>query len=150
MLAAYDPDDPMLPPSCDAGDTSVASVISFYGPTDLAWGWEHTPHPRVFDMRRRVANYIGGSPAQQPDRYRLLNPLNHVSPKSPPTLLIHGGSDSYVPLQNTEFMDAKLTAAGVRHQLLILPYAQHEFDFIFGGLGEQLAEHAILRFLNGR
>jgi acetyl esterase/lipase len=147
MLAAYDPDDPRLPPSCAAGDTHVASVISFYGPTDLAWGWAHTPNPRVFDMRRRIANYVGGSPAEQPERYRLLSPLTYVTSASPPTLLIHGAGDNYVPLANTEFMDAKLTAAGVRHELLVIPYAEHSFDFIFGGLGEQLAEHAILRFL---
>jgi acetyl esterase/lipase len=147
MLAAYDPDDPALPPSCDAGDTHVSSVISFYGPTDLAWGWAHTPNPRVFDMKKRVAQYIGGSPAEYPDRYRLLSPINHVSHKSPPTLLIHGGGDNYVPVDNTYFMDRQLTVRGVRHSVLIVPYAEHAFDFIFGGLGEQLAEEVMLRFL---
>ena len=44
-------------------------------------------------------------------------------------------------------MDRQLSIAGVRHDVLIIPYAQHGFDFIFGGLGEQLAEHAILGFL---
>ena len=147
MLAAYDPDDPALPPSCDAGDTRVASVISYYGPTDLAWGWAHTPNPRVFDMRQRVANYLGGTPSQQPERYRLLSPITHVTASSPPTLLIHGGRDNLVPVENTALMDRQLAIAGVRHDVLIIPYAQHGFDFIFGGLGEQLAEHAVLEFL---
>jgi len=31
--------------------------------------------------------------------------------------------------------------------VLVVPYAQHGFDFISGGLGEQLAEQAVLRFL---
>jgi acetyl esterase/lipase len=150
MLAAYDPDDPALPPSCDAGDTHVASVISFYGPTDLAWGWAHTPNPRVFDMRQRVANYLGGTPAERPERYRLMSPITHVTARSPPTLLIHGEGDNYVPVENTRFMDRQLTVVGVRHDVLVIPYAEHAFDFIFGGLGEQLAEHAILRFLRGR
>jgi acetyl esterase/lipase len=147
MLAAYDPDDPALPPSCEAGDTRVASVISYYGPTDLAWGWAHTPNPRVFDMRHRVENYLGATPAAEPQRYRLMSPINHVTPASPPTLLVHGAGDNYVPVENTLFMDRQLTIAGVRHEVLIIPYAEHAFDFIFGGLGEQLAEHAILRFL---
>jgi acetyl esterase/lipase len=149
MLAAYDSDDAALPPSCDAGDTHVASVISFYGPTDLAWGWAHTPNPRVFDMRQRVANYVGGTPAELPERYRLLSPITHVTAASPPTLLIHGEGDNYVPIENTKFMDRQLTVFGVRHDVLLIPYAEHAFDFIFGGLGEQLAEHAILRFLRG-
>jgi len=149
MLAAYDPDEPALPASCDAGDTHVASVIAYYGPTDLTWGWNHTPNPRVFDMRKRVQNYMGGTPAELPDRYRLMSPINHVTHKAPPTLLIHGAGDNYVPVENTEFMDRQLTVAGVRHAVLIVPYAEHEFDLIFGGLGEQLAEAAMLRFLRG-
>ena len=149
MLPAYAPDDPALPPSCDAGDTHVASVISYYGPTDLAWGWAHTPNPRVFDMRQRVANYLGGTPAEQPERYRLMSPIAHVTRQSPPTLLIHGAGDNYVPVENTFFMDRQLTVAGVRHEVLIVPYAEHGFDFIFGGLGEQLAEQTMLRFLRG-
>jgi len=46
-------------------------------------------------------------------------------------------------------MDRLLTVAGVRHEVLIVPYAEHGFDFIFGGLGEQLAEQTMLRFLRG-
>jgi acetyl esterase/lipase len=147
MLAAYAPDEPALPPSCEAGDTHVASVVSFYGPTDLVWAWNHPTNPRVFDTPGRLGNYIGGTPATQPERFRLLSPLTHVTSAAPPTLLLHGGHDAFVPLAHTEFMDAKLSAAGVRHEVLVVPYGQHAFDFIFGGLGEQLAEHAILRFL---
>src|SRR5207302_1687301 len=117
--------------------------------TDLAWGEAHTPNPRVFDMRQRVTNYLGGTSQQHPERYRLLSPTTHITAKSPPTLLIHGGRDNVVPVENTELMRRQLAAAGVRHDVLIVPYAQHAFDFIFGGLGEQLAENAILRFLRG-
>jgi acetyl esterase/lipase len=147
MLAAYAPDEPALPPSCAAGDTHVASVISFYGPTDLVWAWNHPTNPRVFDTPGRLGSYIGGTPATQPERFRLLSPLTHVTSGAPPTLLLHGGHDAFVPLAHTELMDAKLSAAGVRHEVLVVPYGQHGFDFIFGGLGEQLAEQTILRFL---
>jgi acetyl esterase/lipase len=147
MLAAYAPDHPEMPPSCDAGDTRVRSVISYYAPTDLAWGWANNTNPRVFDMRQRVSNYIGGSPAQFPERYALLNPMTHATRESPPTLLIHGGGDSYVPLAHTELMAARLMAVGAKHEVLVIPYAEHSFDFMFGGLGEQLAEHAVMQFL---
>ena len=149
LLAAYGPDDPALPPSCDAGDTRVASVISFYGPTDLVWAWEHPTNPRVFDVPTRVGNYVGGTPTTRPERFQLLSPTTHVSPTSPPTLLIQGGSDAFVSAAHADLMDAKLRAAGVPHELLLVPYAQHGFDFISGGLGEQLAEQAVLRFLSG-
>jgi acetyl esterase/lipase len=149
LLAAYAPDDPALPASCDAGDTRVASVISYYGPTDLAWGWAHTRAPRVFDMRQRVTNYLGATPAEAPDRYLLMSPLARAGRRSTPTLLIHGAADDVVPIENTYFMDARLTALGVRHAVLVVPRSEHGFDMIFGGLGEQLAEAAVLRFLRG-
>lgn len=147
LLAAYDADDPALPPSCDAGDTHVASVISFYGPTDLVWGWEHPTNPRVFDVAQRLGNYVGGTPATQGARFRLLSPINHVTAASPPTLLIQGGSDAFVSAPHAQMLAERLVAAGVRHDVLVVPYAQHGFDFISGGLGEQLAEQAVLRFL---
>jgi acetyl esterase/lipase len=147
LLAAYDADDPALPPSCDAGDTHVAAVISYYGPTDLVWGWEHPTNPRVFDVVQRVGNYVGGTPTTEGARFRLLSPINHVTAASPPTLLIQGGSDAFVSAPHAQRLADRLAAAGVRHDVLLVPYAQHAFDFISGGLGEQLAEQAVLRFL---
>jgi acetyl esterase/lipase len=147
LLAAYAPDDPALPPTCDAGDTHVASVISFYGPTDLPWAWEHPSNPRVFDVPRRVGNYVGGTPATMPERFGLLSPINHVTAAAPRTLLVHGERDAFVSVTQSERLAAKLVAVGVPHEVLIVPYAQHGFDFISGGLGEQLAEQAVLRFL---
>jgi acetyl esterase/lipase len=148
LLAAYGADDPALPPSCDAGDTHVASVISYYGPTDLAWGWAHPTNPRVFDVVRRLGNYVGGTPATEGARFRLLSPINHVSAASPPTLLIQGGSDAFVSAPHAQMLAERLAAAGVPHDVLLVPYAQHAFDFISGGLGEQLAEQTVLRFLS--
>jgi dipeptidyl aminopeptidase/acylaminoacyl peptidase len=98
-------------------------------------------------MPTRVANYVGGTPAQYPERYKLLSPMTHVTRNSPPTLLIHGAADTYVPLAHTELMAARLMAVGAPHDVLVIPYAEHSFDFVFGGLGEQLAEHAVMRFL---
>jgi acetyl esterase/lipase len=147
LLAAYAPDDPALPPSCDAGDTRVASVVSFYGVTDLAWAWEHPMNPRVFDARARLGNYVGGTPATEPARFRALSPVERATSAAPPTLLVHGGSDQIVSVEQSERLDHRLGALGVPHETLLIPYAQHGFDFIAGGLGAQLAEDAVLRFL---
>jgi len=149
LLAAYTPDDPALPPSCDAGDTRVASVISFYGPTDLVWGWDHPTNPRVFDTHVRVGNFMGGSPATVPERYKLMSPTSRVTAGAPPTLLIHGGQDQFVSVAHVERLATRLRDLGVPHRTLVVPYAQHGFDFISGGLGAQLAEQATLKFLRG-
>jgi acetyl esterase/lipase len=149
LLAAYAPDDPALPPSCEAGDTRVASVIAFYGVSDLTRLWEHPSNPRVFDLRGRTTGYAGGVPAAEPARYRLLSPIERATAAAPPTLLLAGGRDQFVPVEQTELLDHQLTALGVAHDALVVPYAQHAFDFVFGGLGGQLAEDAVLRLLRG-
>jgi acetyl esterase/lipase len=149
LLAAYAPDDPALPPSCEAGDTRVASVISFYGPTDLAWGYEHPTNPRVFDTPVRLGNFLGGTPSNMPERYALMSPTARVARGAPRTLLLHGGHDQFVSVAHVERLATRLRALEVPHEVLVIPYAQHAFDFISGGLGGQLAEHAMLTFLRG-
>jgi hypothetical protein len=34
--------------------------------------------------------------------------------------------------------------------MLLIPYAQHAFDFMFGGLSEQIVEKVLLKFLEDR
>jgi len=148
LLAAYTPDDAGLPPSCDVADTHVASVISYYGLADLPSAWEHPTNPRIFDTRARITTYAGGTPATEPTRLRSLSPVERVTRTAPPTLLLHGGRDQIVRVEQTALLDDKLAALGVPHETLVIPYAQHAFDFIAGGLGAQLAEDAVLRFLH--
>jgi len=148
LLAAYAPADPRLPASCDgAGDTSVESVVAFYAPTDLVWGYAHPARRRVYDSSEKLRRFVGGPPETTGDLYRLLSPTERVTAASPRTLLIHGGRDQLVGRQHVDLLTDKLHAAGVRYETLIIPYAQHAFDFIFGGLSGQIAEAVVLRFL---
>lgn len=150
LLAAYTPGDPALPPSCDAPDTTVESVVDLYGPTDLAWGYAHPSNPSVYDSRARETAFIGGSPETHAALYRQLSPNERVTPASPRTLLIHGGRDQIVAKQNSDLLADKLHDAGVRYETLFIPYARHGFDFVFGGLSEQIVETVLLRFLDDR
>ena len=56
---------------------------------------------------------------------REISPINHVRPGLPPFLLIHGGSDKTVPIQQSLDFQAKLQAAGVRCDLITIPGAPH-------------------------
>lgn len=38
----------------------------------------------------------------------------------------------------------------MQHDALMIPYGQHAFDFVVGGLSGQLAEAAVLAFLSPR
>jgi acetyl esterase/lipase len=147
LLAAYAPDDPALPPSCPAGDTHVESVISFYGPTDMVWGYEHPSNPRVYQSSQRLRGFLGGPPSTAADAYAACTIAGHVTAKSPRTLLIHGNQDQFVSPAHVQFVAPRLQAVGVPHDVLIVPYGQHGFDYVVGGLGNQIAESAVLRFL---
>ena len=137
-------------PMCQVADTSVNAVVSFYGPADLVWGYEHSANQKVIDGRRTLERFLGGTPQGVPDVYRRAAPINHVRSSSPPTLLIHGGRDQYVGVQHSERLAERLRDAGVPHEVVLLPHAQHGFDFVFDGWGGQVAQAALSRFLEAR
>lgn len=149
LLAAYTANDPTLQPdSCNAQDTSVRAIISFYGPTDLAWDYSHPGRPDVINTPRVFENYLGGSPASAPQAYAAASPVEHVDAKSPPTLFLHGGHDQLVRAENVERIMPKLTAAGVSVTYVYLPWANHGFDYNFDGWSSQIAQAEISKFLD--
>ena len=144
LLAAYAEDDPRLPPSCETGDTSVAAVVGFYSQTDLTGlctdgDCESGESP--------VRTFTGATPATNPGRYRLVSPISHVDSSDPPTFLVQGGRDSFVPPGQSRLLARRLEEAGVEHRLLELPYAQHGFDESWGGWGSQITRPELKRFL---
>jgi acetyl esterase/lipase len=149
-MAAYTPGDPALPPSCDASDTSVDSVVSYYAPTDLAWGYAHPSSPSVADTSARLRDFLGGPPESTGDRYRALSPAERVTASAPRTLLLHGGRDQFVQPEHMNLLATKLRAAGVRCETVLFPWAQHGFDFVLGGFAGQITETVLMRFLNAR
>lgn len=142
-LVGYAAGDPRLPASCEARDTSVKALISFYGPSDLVFHAEHLGP----GTRRRLEGFTGVPLEGHRERYALLSPLTHVGPHAPPTLLLHGEADSVVPLHASRALAARLEEAGVPHQLFTPPYAEHAFDAWDGGFGRQLARALVERFL---
>jgi acetyl esterase/lipase len=147
LLAAYAPE---LPASCPARDTTVESVIAFYAPTDLAWGHRHPANERVYDSTHRLERFLGGAPEDIPDVYRKASITTRVGARVPRTLLLHGGRDQFVSPDNLYRLEPQLAAAGVDHDAVVVPYGQHGFDYVVGGLGQQIAEAAVLRFLAGK
>lgn len=149
LLAAYTPRDPALAPSCDVpdGSDSVRAAISFYGPTDLAWGYQHPVRFSVLDGPATLRAFLGGDPRALPAAYATASPITHVGPTTPPTLLLHGGRDQLVGPGETQRLAARLQAAGAPQRTVLLPYAHHGFDYVFDGWGAQIAQAVVLDFL---
>lgn len=153
LLAAYSAGNEHLPSSCasNTNDETVSAVVSFYAPINLLWAYDNPANPMVINGPLTLANFLGGSPHESDEirsRFILASPITHVSTQTPPTLLVHGGRDQLVRLENMQFLDIKLTEANVPHQTLMLPYAQHGFDYNLNGWNSQIAGAMMLEFLS--
>lgn len=60
---------------------------------------------------------------------------------------MQGERDFLMPQSQARQLDEGLTKAGVPHQALFLPYADHGFDVNWGSYQTQLARSAVTRFL---
>ena len=152
LLAAYSAGDADLPPTCleTKSDTDVRAVAAFYAPTDLLWDFDNPANQFVINGPKILADFLGGSPHESAEirrRYILASPVAHVLANTPPTLLIHGGQDQLVRTENMQFVAEKLGKVGIPHQTLLIPYAQHGFDYNFNGFGAQITKSAMLKFL---
>ncbi|MCA1556603.1 MAG: alpha/beta hydrolase [Acidobacteria bacterium] len=148
LLAAYSTGEAALPPSCDAPDASVRAVVAFYAPTDLKWGYEHPANERVHDGPGRIRDFTGGSPTTAAEVINLASATSHVGSNTPPTLLLHGGHDQLVRDEHMTLLTQKLERQNIPHRALLIPYAQHAFDYNFNGWGSQLSRQLLSEFLS--
>jgi acetyl esterase/lipase len=137
LLAAYTLNDP-----------KIKGVISFYAPADMVWGAQVKTNKWVLDVDRVLSDYIGGSYKTVPDKYKASSPIEFITPRSVPTLLIHGKNDAMVSYMHTEHMREKLKANGVKYFVLDLPLATHGCDYNISGPSGQLSTYVTERFLH--
>jgi acetyl esterase/lipase len=136
MVAAYAP-----------GAPAVRAVVIYYGPVDLTEGYRHPPRPDPLHVRRVEEAFLGGTPDQQPRRYREASPITYVTRPLPPTLLIYAGRDHIVEPRFGAMLQRRLRETGTTSVLLEIPWAEHGFDAISSGPSAQLALFQTERFL---
>lgn len=136
MLAAYRPDA-----------APIRAVVNYYGPVDLIRGYDDLPHPDPINVRAVLKTFLGGSPQELPALYQLASPISYATQPLPPTLLVYGSRDSVVQAKFGQYLYERLQAIGSRAVLLEIPWAQHSFDVVFNGVGNQLALYYTERFL---
>jgi len=136
LLAAYTLHDP-----------AVKGVVSFYGPTDLVYGYEHPADPDVFDSTAALVAYLGGHLRDRGASYRMASPIDYVSRTTPPTLIIHGTPDELVEVEQSRRLDRRLSEAGVAHLLVEMPWASHGCDYFLRGPCGQIGTYAVEGFL---
>jgi acetyl esterase/lipase len=100
--------DPILKES-----NRVAAVVAYFPPVDLT---------RMTGPNDRFPALDFAS-----DAAAAISPVLFVSKDDPPTLLIHGDSDTLVPLSNSERIFAEFEKTGVTTNLIVLKGAGHGF-----------------------
>jgi acetyl esterase/lipase len=128
---------------------AIKAVISLYGPADLRFAYEHPSNPRVIDTRGVIARFLGGTPLTARAQYDAASPICFVGQGTPPTLLIHGGTDELVQLVQSKRLAIRLAEVQRPHYLLELPWATHACDANLAGPSGQLSLYAI-EYLLGR
>lgn len=130
-----------------AGDPAIRGVVGLYSPSDLIFGYVNTTEDDMLHSPALMRRYLGGSPEAARANYESASALYHVTPRVPPTLLLHGRNDALVWYRHSERLEAKLREAGVPCLHVALPWATHAFEYNLHGPGGQLTTYALEGFL---
>jgi len=115
-----------------AGPSSAVDVVvDWYGPADFSTMPRMQPPPHI---AAKLEPAMLVPPEDQLTRglegaaLADASPITHVTPDAPAFLLVHGTADWLVPYDQSEQLQAALTAAGVDCRLEPVEGAQHIFD----------------------
>jgi len=140
LMAAYRPNDPKVGKTCaDEEDSSVSAVVAIYPPTDLRL-WQSIPGGAVYEL-------LGGQIDDIPEVYADASPVEYVRDDLPPTLIAQGYMDELVQPVHAELLDNLLRGTNTPSVLLRVPWGRHVFDAVMSGMGAQLIQYHIDRFL---
>ncbi|RJQ79272.1 alpha/beta hydrolase [Pseudonocardiaceae bacterium YIM PH 21723] len=145
LMTAYSSGSGKLPPSCDLPEGKAKSVLDFYGPVDMV---KFVTGPDGSDEGKQLLNAVlGGSLAEQEQRYRDFSPSSYFREGLPPTLILQGTSDFLVPQSQSHELQDRLTGLKVPNRAIYLPYTDHAFDLNWGAYPTQIARQAVTEFL---
>lgn len=129
---------------CGPVDTQPRALFALYPTVSLT----AIAHNTFLGTNKAAVNFIGATPEQAPQDYLPLDAKNWVTNKMPPTLILQGSQDSFVPAESVRAYAAQARSAGAEVQLIEAPLLNHAFDISFrNSAGWQLATSIALAFL---
>jgi len=139
-LVALTPNAPEYQPGFESEDTTVQGCVPFYGVFDWT---SRTPRPQHAALEGVLERSVmKRKRSEAPDAYRLASPMWRVSKSAPPFLILHGGSDALVPVEDArDFAELLQKESEAPVAYLEIPRAQHAFD-IFESVRTQYAVNA--------
>lgn len=143
-LLALTANDPSFQPGFEDVDTAVTACVPHYGVYDLSGATGLRAVRRRRDVLRRV---VGVPFTGHEQEYEALSPLCRVRPDAPPFFVVHGHSDTLVPVAEARAFAERLRAVSDSPVVYAeLPGAQHAFD-VFGSVRSAHVVRAVERFL---
>ncbi len=130
-----------------AADPAIRGVVALYAPSDLIFGYVNTHENDAIKSPVLMRQFLGGTPDSARANYESASAIFHVTPRSPPTLLLHGTIDAVSWYRHSERLAARLAEQRVPHAYVALPWATHGFEFNLHGPGGQLTTFALEWFL---
>lgn len=95
-----------------------------------------------------VENICGLNQTDNSDVLRAFNPIDNLDTNFPPTIFLHGDSDTDVPYEQSDMMHQSLKSLGIKTELVTIAGADHGFDKIFSSEEVQNAYEQIIVFIN--
>jgi acetyl esterase/lipase len=108
----------------NSGTISPKAIVSYFGPTDMTDLYNTAVDPLV---KTTIAGIVGSTPVQNAAAFANSSPINYVTGKSAPTLLLQGDIDPLVPVKQATLLAGKLKSAGVTYELVVYPSETHGF-----------------------
>lgn len=144
-LVALTANDTSLQPGFEKVDTSIRACVPFYGVydfTDRHSVYQHRGLAEILEKRVMKAALH-----EAPDAYEKASPLSRVHADAPPFFVIHGDSDTLVPVAEARNFFQSLRQVS-RNPVVYaeIPGAQHAFE-IFPSLRTTFVIHGVERFL---
>ncbi|QCQ90854.1 alpha/beta hydrolase [Rhodococcus sp. SGAir0479] len=135
-----------LQPGFEDADTSVQACAPHYGVYDFAG------ETGIKAVRQRVQSglmpLVLGKQARFPEDYEAASPLAHLRADAPPFFVIHGTSDSFIPVAEAREFVRRLRAVSVNPVAYAeLRGAQHAFD-IFPSIRSITVARGVADFLD--
>jgi len=105
----------------------IKGVVAWYSPADLLDLWSKQVDSLFAHFA--VTTTMKGTPKGKLEEYKLYSPINYISERMVPTLLVHGEKDVTVPVTTSIKLNKKIEECGVPSDLLIHPKGKHSFEF---------------------
>jgi acetyl esterase/lipase len=144
-LMALSQNDPTFQPGFEDADTSLQGAVPFYGVYDFSNAYDLENNNGLRDVLEQSVMKLPREGNQA--AYQHASPIFRAHKDAPPFMIVHGDSDTLVPVEEGRLFAEKLRDVSANPVVYAeISNAQHAFD-MFASLRSEHVKHGVERFL---